>query len=186
MHVNLQDLIRFRQSALNLSLPEGVEDACQSMCCANPGQDPSEFSTVADFVAAHGPDQASPFFAMPVDELVGHGTACGAIPNAFTADFVTLLKNHGATTVIFFADFDCRDIVNAESDTVELGISGGGFDADCSADLVETWRDGLSDAAVQAIETAEAVTLEDAMGAIPGGWSWRPEPHNGWTVCESE
>jgi hypothetical protein len=105
MHVNLQDLIRFRQNALNLPQVEGLEDACQSMCCADPGQEPSEFATVAEFVDAHSSDLGSPFFAMPIDELVGHGTVCGAIPNAFTPDFVTLLKNHGATTVVFFASF---------------------------------------------------------------------------------
>lgn len=186
MHVNLQDLIRLRQNAVNLTLPANVEDGCQSMCCCNPGQEPSSFATVKDFVDAHGPNQASPFFAMPVDELVGHGTACGTVPNAFTQDFVTLIKNHGATTVIFFADFDSRDIVDEQADTVDLKLSGGGYDADCEQPLADNWRDGLSQAVIDAIEAAGATTLGEAHEAFPGDWSWRPEPENGWTVCESE
>lgn len=186
MHVNLQDLIRLRQNAVNLTLPAGVEDACQSMCCANPGQEPSSFTTVKDFVDAHALVEASPFFAMPVDELVGHGTVCGAVPNAFTQDFVTLIKTHGATTVVFFASFSCRNIVDEQADTVDLLLSGSGYDADYDQPLADNWRDGLSQAVIDAIEATGATTLGEAHEAFPGNWSWRPESAYGWTVCESE
>lgn len=186
MHVKLQDLIRFYQNAQHLKLPDGVEDSCQSLCCANPGQNPADFDSVAAFVEVHGNDEASPFFAMPVDELVGHSTVCGTSSRAFTQEFVSLIKNQGATTVIFFASFSGRDIVDEEADTVDLNISAGGYDADGNAPLADNWRDGLSPATVGIIEAAGAKTLMDALEVFPGDWSWRPETDNGWICCESE
>lgn len=188
MHVKLEDLIRLYQNAQKLTIAKDVEYAVQGMCCCNEGKNPADFATVAEFDEWHGKETASPLFSMPVDELVGHGTSCGNVPNAFTQDFVNLLKNHGATTVIFHADFGMRDSLNEEAQTVELSISAGGFDADCAKSLADNWREGLSEDAVNAIEAADAATLEDAIFAIPATWSWRPESVSGfgWTACESE
>ena len=189
MQVKLEDLVRFYEYGKKYSAIEGLQDACEMMCSAAEGRNPAEFTNLQEFIQAHAMEERCPFFAMPCDELVGHTTICGS-PGSFDKDFVTLIKNHGATTVVFFADLSGWDILNdtVEPATVSLFLSGGGYDADCSQMLAANWSAGLSSEAIALIEAAGATTLEEAHDAIGelGKWSWRPESHLGWTICESE